>query len=109
MASVKTSGSKTLAATGTAEDLATVTDEGQYQLVVDANALVDGDTLTLSIYGKARSSDTERLQYEAKFANAQSVPLLTSVAVVSPHSTRYELNQTGAAARAFPWAVYEID
>ena len=58
--SVKTSNSQTATIT-TEHDLATVTDPGVYVLVVDIAAMVAGDVTELRIYGKARSSDTERL------------------------------------------------
>lgn len=107
MAAVKTSGSQT-ATLGTEHDLATVTDAGTYQLVVDTANLANEETLELRVYGKARSSDTERLFYVAGFAHAQTAALKASLAVVSPHHARFTLKQTGGTGRAFPWAVYEL-
>lgn len=108
MASVKDSNSQTATLT-TEHTLATVTDAGTYQLVVDAANLASGETLTLRIYGKARSSDTEQLLYEALFAGeAITAPLLASLAVVSPHHAKFTLEQNGGTGRAFPWAVYEL-
>lgn len=103
--SVKTSGSQTATLT-TEHDLATVTDAGIYVLAVDVNALVNGETVRLRIYGKARSSDTERLIYDATFSHAQSSPLKESVAIVSPHHMRATLRQDGGTGRAYPWAIY---
>ena len=40
------------------------------------------------------------------FENAQGVPLKYSPPVISPHSTRFSLEQTGGTGRVFPWAVY---
>lgn len=107
MASVKTSGSQT-ATVPTEHTLATVTDAGTYQLVVDTANMVDGDVLELKAYGKARSSDTERELYFASFANAQTQDLKASLAVVSPHHMKVTLNQTAGTSRAFPWAVYAL-
>lgn len=107
MATVKTSGSQTATLT-TEHDLATVTDAGTYQLVVDCALLVDDETLELRIYGKARTTDTERLLYEASFTHAQTTTLKASLAVVSPHHARFTLEQNGGTGRAFPWAVYEL-
>jgi hypothetical protein len=108
MASVQTSGSQTATLT-TEHTLATVTDAGQYVLAVDAANLVDGEDLTLRIYGKARSSDTERVMYVDTFTGAQAAPLLISLPTVSPHHNKFTLEQNGGTGRAFPWAVYQID
>ena len=107
MATVKTSGSQT-AVLDTEHTLATVTDAGTYQLVVDAALLVNDETLELRIYGKARTGDTERLLYFASFEHAQTAPLKASIAVVSPHHAKFTLLQSGGTGRAFPWAVYEL-
>lgn len=106
MVSVKASGSQA-ATVDTAHSLNTVTDAGTYALVVDASAMVDGDGLTLRLFGKARSGDTERLLLEANYANALGQPLIHTVPFVSPHHFRAELEQSGAAGRTFPWAIYE--
>ena len=107
MASVKTSGDQTATLT-TEHTLATVTDPGTYQLVVDAALLANGETLTLRIYGKAHSDETERLMWEANFSHILTIPLPASVPVVSPHHMKVTLEQNGGTGRAFPWAVYEL-
>ena len=107
MASVKTSGDQT-AILGTEHTLATVTDAGTYQLIVDAVLLANGETLTLRIYGKAHSDETERLMWEANFSHALTIDLLASVPIVSPHHMKVTLEQNGGTGRAYPWAVYEL-
>ena len=107
MASVKTSGTQTATLT-TEHTLATVTDAGTYQLVVDASDLANGEDLTLRIYGKARSADTERLLYTSTFSNVLVTPLLASLAVVSPHHAKFTLEQNGGTGRTYEWAVYEL-
>lgn len=105
--SVNTSGSQT-ATIGTEHTLATITTAGIYQLYVDVASLVAGDIVELRVYGKARSTDTERLLY-GPFSVGPIVPgqlLIPSPAVVSPHSVRFSLKQTTGTGRAFPWAVY---
>lgn len=104
--SVKTSGSQT-ATISTEHDLATVTDAGVYVVAVDLAALVGGDEVTLKIYGKARSSDTERLIFAGSYGPSPvPSPLAMSVPVVSPHHMRVTLTQTAGTGRAYPWAVY---
>lgn len=104
---VNTSGSQT-ATVDTEHTLATVTDAGVYILVVDTAAMVAGDELELRIYGKARSSDTERVLRYASFAGPQGMPLKDCVPVVSPHSFKATLKQTAGTGRAFPWAIYNV-
>ena len=104
--SVKTSGSLTATAGGTEDTLATVTDAGTYALAVDCANMTAGDTVVLRLYGKARSSDTERLMFESSYDNAQADPLKMSFAVMSPHHLKATLTQTAGSARAFPWAIY---
>ena len=107
MATVKTSGDQTATLT-TEHTLATVTDAGTYQLIVDAVLLANGETLTLRIYGKAHSDETERLMWEANFSHALTIDLLASIPVVSPHHMKVTLEQNGGTGRAYPWAVYEL-
>lgn len=105
--SVNTNGSQT-AVIGTEHTLATITVTGIFQLVVDANALVNGDELELRIYLKPASGGTERLAYYTAFAHAQGQPLKTSLTIPSPISWRATLKQTAGTGRAFPWAVWQF-
>ena len=90
-------------------DLVTITAAGTYQLVVDTANLANGETVTLKIYGKAQTTDTERLIHSIPFIHAQGDPLKQSIPIVSPHHFRATLTQANAgSARAFPWAVYAL-
>lgn len=105
---VKTSGSQT-AVISTEHDLATITDPGVYQLVLDLANLANGttpDILEVRLYGKARSSDTERLMEVWSFIGAKASPLWRSHPEMSPHSNRWTIKQTQGTGRAIPWAVY---
>ena len=105
--SVNTSGSQT-ATIGTEHTLATITTAGIWILVVDIAAMAAGDIVELRVYGKARSTDTERLLFGPE-SYGPIVPgqlLVYSVPVVSPHSSRFSLKQTNGTGRAFPWAIY---
>lgn len=108
-ASVNTSGSQT-ATINTEHTLATITAAGTYQLVVDLAAMTGGatpDTTKIYVYGKARSSDAERLEEVYSFVAQQGKPLWRSPPVWSPHSIRFTLQQTTGTGRAYPWAVYQ--
>jgi hypothetical protein len=107
MVSVKTSGSQS-ATLATEHDLATITDAGIYEANVDSANLVDGETLTIRWYGKARSSDTERLIGCMSFSHGQTDNLKKSLPIVSPHHLRVTLQQDGGTGRAFSWAVYQL-
>jgi hypothetical protein len=107
--SVNTSGSQ--AATLTTEhDLATVTTAGVYVLAVDCNAMTNGttpDVLELTIYGKARSSDSVRRVAVYTLIGQQSVGVLfLTVPYISPHFFKVTLKQTTGTGRTFPWAIY---
>lgn len=104
---VSASGSQT-ATISTEHTLSTITTAGTYQLAVDTANMVAGDEVELRVYGKARSSDTERLMYYASFTMAQASPLKMSVPIISPHYFRASLKQTAGTGRAFPWAVYSV-
>lgn len=105
--SVNTSGSQT-AMISTEHTLATITTSGIWVLAVDVNNLTAGDVVELRIYGKARSSDTERLLFgPAIYGPIKPGQLLVlSPPVVSPHHAKFTLKQTNGTGRAFPWAVY---
>ncbi len=107
MTAVNTSGSQTATLT-TEHTLATVTDAKVLQLVVDVANLVNGETLELRIYTKARTGDTERLTYYAAFNDAQGILLKASLAVVNIDHAKFTLEQNGGTGRAFPWAIYEL-
>lgn len=105
---VKTSGSQTATVT-TEHTLATVTDAGTYQLVVDVAAMTNGSTPDLTElreYGKARSSDTERLIKVYSLIGAQYETLFVGIPRLSPHHYKATLLQTQGTGRAYPWAIY---
>ncbi|MCE9566363.1 MAG: hypothetical protein K8U57_30435 [Planctomycetes bacterium] len=107
---VNTSGSQT-ATISTEHSLATITSAKTLQLVVDAANLVGGSTpdiLELTIYTKARSSDTKRILFQQHYMGAQSVVESLSPPHASPHYFEATLKQTQGTGRAFPWAINEL-
>lgn len=108
--SVVSSGSQT-ATVSTEHTLDTITTAGVYQLAVDLNAMTDGSTedrVTIRVYGKARSSDTERLMEQWEFTGSQAKPLFRTNPEISPHSYKVTLRQDQGTGRAFPWAIYTV-
>jgi len=104
---VNTSGSQT-ATISTEHTLATVATAAALALVVDLAAMVAGDIVELRVYGKATSSDTERLLHRATYGpTPPTSPLAMSVPIMSPHHFKATLKQSAGTGRAFPWAIYE--
>lgn len=107
--SVYSSGSQTCTVT-TEHTLDTVTAANVYQLVLDLNAMVGGttpDILEVREYGKARSSDTERLIKCTTLVGLQSELLFQTVPRISPHHYKVTIKQTQGTGRAIPWAIYQ--
>ena len=109
MSLVNTSGSQT-ATISTEHTLATLATGGVFVLAVDISALTGADVVELRVYGKARSSDTERLVHRGTYGPGGPValPLVMSVPIVSPHHFKATLKQTAGTGRSFPWAIYEV-
>jgi len=107
MTVVNSSGSQT-ATISTEHTLATIATAGVFVLAVDMANLVAGDVVEVRIYGKADSTDTERLLHRGTYGPAAlASPLIMSVPIMSPHHFKATLKQTAGTGRAFPWAVYE--
>ncbi|SDH88073.1 hypothetical protein [Roseospirillum parvum] len=107
MAAEVTSGA-TPAVVGTEHTLATLSNPGTYQLVVDASALAAGDAVTLRLYGRAGAADPEALAYEATWAGPVATPLLISLPVLAVGHWRASLEQGAGTGRTFPWSVRSI-
>lgn len=106
---VVSSGSQT-AVISTEHTLATVTAPGVYVLVVDTNAMVNGDVLELRVKRKVRTGDTTRVAYYATYAHAQGADnnIKLSVPIPSPFEFVATLKQTAGTGRAFPWSVESV-
>lgn len=104
--SVKTSGTQTATLT-TEHTLATVTDAGTYQLVVDVDNLANGETVVLKIKVKAKSGETSKLLWSMVLTHDQSASaLVISPPVPAPIEFVATLTQTGGTGRDFVWAIY---
>lgn len=103
---VVTSGAQ-LTVVNTEHTLDTIATAGVFVLVADLATLTGNDVFELRIYGKARSSDTERLMHRGTYGpTALAAPLVFSVPIVSPHHYRATLKQIAGSARTIPWAIY---
>ena len=81
------------------------TDAGVYQLVLDVNALVAGDTLEIRIKEKARSSTTQRLLFLDSLSGAQTEPLWMSPSLHLRHGWDCSVRQVAGTGRAIPWSI----
>lgn len=84
------------------------TTDGIYQLVIDCNAMLKGDSLVVRIKEKARAADTQRLAWRMDLEGVQDEPLLVSPAIVLLHGWDMTLQQTAGTGRAFPWSIRQI-
>jgi hypothetical protein len=108
--SVKTSGSQ-VCTVPTEHVLATVTDAGVYQLVLDLSTAADGttpDIFQIKTYGKARSGDTERLMEVWETIGSLAKALFRTNPEVSPHHYKVTINQLQGTSRTIPWAIYTV-
>lgn len=106
--SINNSGSQT-ATISTEHTLGSaITTAGIYQLKVDMANLAAGDILELRMYGKVRSTDTERLMWGPVSYGPipPSVDIAVSPADVCAASVKFTLKQVAGTGRAFPWAIY---
>lgn len=104
--SVNTSGSQTCTIS-TEHTLATISTAGIYTPILDFNAGTDGDIFEVRLYGKARSTDTERLIWVSIVGPIKPQEVLPQMpANVSPHHYKLTLKQTAGTGRAIPWAIY---
>ncbi len=112
--SIAASGSQT-ATLNTDHTLTTTagpTGGGVFQLRVDTNALVNGETVFLTVQTKTRSTDVTRQVYpRAVFTHVQQDPIKDSPAIAVPNGCEIVaiLRQEGGTGRAFPWALYRLD
>lgn len=105
--SVNTSGTQTATLT-TEHTLATLTSAGTYQLIVDADNLVNGETLVLKIKVKSFTGQSSKLLWQAVFVHdLGGEPLIISPPVPAPIEFIATLTQTGGTGRSFPWAIYQ--
>lgn len=105
--SVEASGTQT--ATLTVEhSLGTTATAGIYQLIVDANALVNGETLVLKCKMNVLNAGTERVLFAQPYTNIQAEPIKESIPVTVPQTSTWTLTQTGGTGRAFPWALIRL-
>lgn len=104
---VNTSGSQSTTVGTTEDSLATVTGAKLLQAVADINALASTEELEFALYGKARSTDTERQLWRQTASGRDLKKQIISPWFLSPHHFKFNILQRTGSSRAIPWAVYE--
>src|SRR3569832_1199339 len=102
------SGSQT-AAIGTEHTLgAAITTPGVYVLVVDTNAMANGDVLELRMYSKNKTGSTSRQARVGAFANAQVDANKNNIPIPIDTECTFTLKQTAGTGRAFDWNILSL-
>ena len=102
------SGSQT-AAIGTEHTLgAAITTSGVYVLVVDSNAMANGDVLELRAYSKCKTGSTSRQARIGAFANVQVDPNKYSVPIPIDTQVTFTLKQTAGVGRTYDWNILSL-
>ena len=100
--------SGTLATSAVEQTLATELDNRSYVLVVDLNAMVDGDTMILRLKREALSGGTQRAVVETVYSGVQAVKIKQSDPVSGPYGIVATLEQPDGASRSIPWSLESL-
>lgn len=81
---------------------------GMYQLVLDVNAMANGDVLLVRVKERARSGDTTRLEEIYTLANLQTKKLWRSDWFAFDHDGAFSIEQTDGTGRTYPWSIRAV-
>lgn len=85
------------------------TDPGTYQVRVDTDTLLDGESLRIRIKTKTLTGSSLKVIYDVTIENnTGTVVLFDSVPVVSLYEISVTLLQTGGTGHAYECALYEF-
>ena len=88
--------------------LGTITAAGTHVLVVDANAMQNGDVLELRAYTKTKAGSASRLAYSVGYVNAQAEPNKYSIPVPTDVEVSFTLKQVAGIGRSFDWNILAL-
>lgn len=83
----------------------TDTTVGCFQAFIDVNAIAAGDVFEFRVYEKARSADTQRLCYYARFTNAQGTPIYVSPTLILGAGWDMTLIKVSGTDRTITWSI----
>lgn len=85
------------------------TNAGNYQVVLDLNAMLNGDVFTFRGYEKAQAGDTQRKFLEFDFAHAQSTPNWISPQFMLLNGWDFTIIKTAGTDRTITWSIRKDD
>lgn len=94
--------------TNDSSTIATQTDDGVYQVMLDLSALANGDVFQFRGYEKTRSGDTQRTFVEYTFAHAQNTPNWISDSFILLHGWDFTLDKLSGTDRTITWSIRKI-
>ena len=103
--------SGTLSTSASEQTLATIAAAGVYMLVLDTNALVEGEILIPRCRRRVLATGTERVALRGGLSDAPRLarmPIQQSEPISAPHGCAWSLQQPLGSARSIPWAIYRI-
>jgi hypothetical protein len=86
----------------------TQTGDGVYQFYLDLNALAKGDKFRFRVYEKVLSSSTQRVVFEASFANAQSNPIWVSPTLILMHGWDGTIIKIAGTDRSIDFSIRQV-
>ncbi len=88
--------------------IATNSTAGIYQAFLDLNALAAGDVFEFKAYEKVRTGDSQRVVYQARFANAQGTPIWVSPTLVLGVGWDMTLKKISGTDRTINWRISKV-
>ncbi|MHB1176073.1 MAG: hypothetical protein ACYCZJ_13220 [Sulfuriferula sp.] len=85
-----------------------ITAAGVYVLVLDTNAMLNGDTLVMRAYTKAKGASVSRIAYVGAISNIQIDPNKYSIPIPVDTEIKFSITQTTGTARAFDWNILSL-
>ncbi len=83
------------------------TTDGVFQVFLDVNDMTAGDILQIRIYEKVRSSDTQRIAYQAILRDAQAEPIWVSPSLILMHGWDVTLDAL-AGTITVNWSIRQV-
>jgi hypothetical protein len=83
------------------------TADGVFQVFLDVSDMINTDILQIRIYEKVRSTDTQRIVYEAILRDAQAEPIWVSPSLILMHGWDVTLDAL-AGTITVNWSIRQV-
>lgn len=84
------------------------TTDGVFQIFLDVSAVAAGDLFRVRVYEKVRSSDTQRIVYDAYIGGPQMTPIWTGPSFILMHGWDVTLIKVSGTDRTITWSIRQI-